>query len=176
MGAILGTPVLLSELYREPIRKAFRVGKIPLWATAAGELMAGFVHLFIVAIIIFLAAPKLYGAELPSNLLLYFGATAFYILVSLCVGLLLGMCVSGAKLTMISQLIFLPSLLLSGMMFPADMLPKAVATAGRIFPATQIIRLTTSESASFAMFLPMVVILVIIIVAITLRLKQLQRV
>ena len=55
---------------------------------------------------------------------------------SLSAGCALGLCVkSQAKLTMISQLLFLPSIMLSGIMFPAGMLPEALQTAGKMFPA-----------------------------------------
>ena len=36
---------------------------------------------------------------------------------------------------MISQLFFLPSIMLSGIMFPADLLPRAFAAAGKLLPA-----------------------------------------
>ena len=41
-----------------------------------------------------------------------------------------------AKLTMTAQLVFLPSIMLSGIMFPMDLLPGFLETAGRIFPAS----------------------------------------
>ena len=42
---------------------------------------------------------------------------------------------SQAKLTMAAQLVFLPSIMLSGIMFPASLLPGPLEGAGRIFPA-----------------------------------------
>ena len=36
---------------------------------------------------------------------------------------------------MISQLVFLPSIMLSGIMFPLTLLPKALSLTGKIFPA-----------------------------------------
>ena len=41
-----------------------------------------------------------------------------------------------AKLTMIAQLVFLPSIMLSGIMFPIDLLPDFLKMTGRIFPAS----------------------------------------
>ena len=37
---------------------------------------------------------------------------------------------------MISQVFFLPSVMLSGIMFPSSMLPGALQTVGKVFPAT----------------------------------------
>lgn len=43
---------------------------------------------------------------------------------------------------MIAQLIFLPSIMLSGIMFPIEMLPKALEVAGQIVPTAWGFRLT----------------------------------
>ncbi len=37
---------------------------------------------------------------------------------------------------MIAQLVFLPSIMLSGIMFPIDLLPDFLETVGRVFPAS----------------------------------------
>ena len=172
MGALLGTPMLLSELCTAPIKKAYRVGGIPLWAVAAGEFLSGFVHLSIMAAVIFFAAPPLFHAERPQNLPLYVGTLALFVTVSLVIGLLLGLLLRGPKLTMISQLIFMPSLLLSGMMFPVTMLPKAVADAGQILPASQMLLLTASSSENFW---PLAGILAAALLLVALRLWRMER-
>ena len=49
---------------------------------------------------------------------------------------MLGLAVkSQAKLTMAAQLVFLPSIMLSGIMFPSSLLPGPLEGAGRVFPA-----------------------------------------
>lgn len=61
---------------------------------------------------------------------------AIYITVSLSIGSILGLVVKNqAKLTMIAQLVFLPSIMLSGIMFPIDLLPGFLETIGCMFPA-----------------------------------------
>ena len=60
-----------------------------------------------------------------------------YIIVALGIGGVLGLVVkNSAKLTMVSQLVFLPSIILSGIMFPINLLPKFLIVIGRIFPAS----------------------------------------
>ena len=64
------------------------------------------------------------------------GKAHIYILVSLSIGSVLGLTVKNqAKLAMIAQLLFLPSIMLSGIMFPIDLLPDFLESIGRIFPA-----------------------------------------
>ena len=86
--------------------------------------------------ILLLLAPAVFGAAVPGSLPHYFAALAVYIAVSLGIGCVLGLTVkSQSKLTMAAQLIFLPSIMLSGILFPADLLPDFLKTAGKLFPA-----------------------------------------
>ena len=84
--------------------------------------LSAFVHLTISCAIILLLAPILFEAALPKQLPFFFLALAIYIIVSLSIGSILGLAVkSQAKLTMTAQLVFLPSIMLSGIMFPAGL-------------------------------------------------------
>lgn len=50
---------------------------------------------------------------------------------------------------MIAQLVFLPSIMLSGIMFPAGLLPDFLETIGRIFPASWGYRLMVDNGFEF---------------------------
>ena len=99
-------------------------------------VLSAFVHLIMTCMAIVLLAPILFKASLPSQLPLFFLALAIYIFVSLSIGSILGLTVNNqAKLTMIAQLVFLPSIMLSGIMFPITLLPDFLQAIGRLFPA-----------------------------------------
>ena len=99
-------------------------------------VLSAFVHLIMTCIVILLLAPILFKASLPNQLPLFFLALAIYIFVSLSIGSILGLTVNNqAKLTMIAQLVFLPSIMLSGIMFPSNLLPDFLQAIGRLFPA-----------------------------------------
>lgn len=137
MGAFLGAPAPLIELYGSEMKKAYKVGGIPLWTAAAGNLISGLIHLMIMSAFIYLIAPVAFDAKVPVSAGNYFVTLAVFITACLSIGTLIGLFVkSSSKLTMISQIIFLPSIMLSGIMFPADMLPQALQGIGKIFPAT----------------------------------------
>lgn len=90
----------------------------------------------ITCVMIVLLAPVLFEATLPVQLPIFFFALAIYIIVSLSIGSILGLIIKNqAKLTMIAQLVFLPSIMLSGIMFSIDLLPDFLEMIGRIFPA-----------------------------------------
>lgn len=160
MGATLGAPVPLMELYGSEIKKAYKVGGIPLCVALINNFISAFVHLFIMSFIIFIVAPLAFDAQIPTNLVLYFLSLAFFIIISLAVGTVLGLLIKNtSKLTMASQFIFLPSIMLAGIMFPVNMLPKVLENVGKIFPATWGFKLMTSESFDIKLIIPLVVIL-----------------
>lgn len=137
MGAILGTPIPLTEVFGSDIKKAYKVGGIPLWTAIVNNFISGFIHLSIMSVVIFILAPIIFDAKVPENIPLYFISLLVFIAVCLLVGTVLGLLVKSiSKLTMTCQVIFLPSILLSGIMFPSDMLPKVLQIAGKVLPAT----------------------------------------
>ena len=137
MGAMIGLPPSLAEIYGSDIRKMYKANGVPLYLGLVSVFLSAFIHLLIMSGIIYLTAPVLFHAELPANLPSYFGSLAVFIAVSLSVGSVLGLLVkSQAKLTMFSQLLFLPSIMLSGHHVP-----------GRVVAAdSDICRKTASRS------------------------------
>ena len=88
------------------------------------------------SVIICVAAPFAFDAALPASLPQYACSLAVLIAVSLSIGSVLGLAVRNqARLTMISQLFFLPSIMLSGILFPIDLLPRFFEMLGKLFPA-----------------------------------------
>ncbi len=137
MGAFIGLPPSLLETYGSDIKKVYKANGVPIYLGLVTMFLSAFVHLMISCVMIFLLAPILFGAALPGQLPPFFFALGIYILVSLSIGSILGLIVKNqAKLTMIAQLVFLPSIMLSGIMFPIDLLPDFLEAVGRIFPAS----------------------------------------
>ena len=136
MGAFIGLPPSLIETYESDIKKCYKANGVPLYLGVVTMFISAFIHLMITCIVILLLAPVLFKATLPANFPLFFISLAIYIIVSLSIGSILGLTLKNqAKLTMIAQLLFLPSIMLSGIMFPIDLLPKFLTIIGRIFPA-----------------------------------------
>ena len=137
MGAFIGIPPSLVETYGSDIKKVYKANGVPLYLGLVTMFLSAFVHLMITCIIILLLAPILFDAALPTHFPSFFLALAIYIIASLSIGSVLGLIIKNqAKLTMIAQLVFLPSIMLSGIMFPNDFLPKFLELIGQIFPAS----------------------------------------
>ena len=136
MGAFIGLPPSLIEVYGSDINKVYKANGVPVYLGLITMFLSAFVHLIIACAVIVLLAPVLFKAILPAQLPIFFFALAIYIIVSLSIGSILGLIIKNqAKLTMVAQLVFLPSIMLSGIMFPIDLLPGFLETTGHIFPA-----------------------------------------
>ena len=136
MGAFIGLPPSLIETYGSDIKKIYKANGVPVCLGLVTMFISAFIHLMITCIVIVLLASILFEAALPTQLPFFFLALAIYMIVSLSIGSVLGLTIKNqAKLTMTAQLVFLPSIMLSGIMFPIHLLPEFLEMTGRIFPA-----------------------------------------
>jgi ABC-2 type transport system permease protein len=176
MGSALGTPLPLIEHYGSDIHKAFQVGGIPSWVEVVYNFLSGFAHLLIVAIIISVFAPMAFGAGYPtSNVTVVVGLLVF-LSTSVLLGCLFGLLVkSTAKLTLLSQAVFLPSVLLTGIMFPSSFLPDFLGKLAMVLPATWGFKALTSPRFDFSLLWPLLLMDAICIIAIIFRLKNIQK-
>ena len=136
MGAFLGLPPSLVEIYGSDIKKIYNANGVPVYLGLLTMVFSAFVHLMMTCIVILLLAPILFKAILPTQLAIFLLSLTIYIIVSLSIGCILGLTLKNqAKLTMLAQLVFLPSIMLSGIMFPISLLPDFLQVIGHVFPA-----------------------------------------
>ena len=136
MGAFLGLPPSLVEIYGSDIKKIYNANGVPIYLGLLTMILSAFVHLMMTSIVILLLAPILFKAILPTQLAIFLLSLTIYIIVSLSIGCILGLTLKNqAKLTMLAQLVFLPSIMLSGIMFPISLLPDFLQVIGHVFPA-----------------------------------------
>lgn len=134
--------------------------------------LSAFVHLMITCVVIVLLAPVLFEATLPIQPSVFL-ALAIYVIVSLSIGSVLILTVKNqAKLTMIAQLVFLPSIMLSGIMFPIDLLPDFLKAIGHIFPASWGYRLMLDNGFCFENLWYIIVIIFAAVIVCRIVLKK----
>lgn len=137
MSALIGLPPSLGEVYGGEIKKVYKANGVPLCLGVVTQFISSFIHTLIVCLIIFTVAPFAFKAQLPTNLPLYFCSLIILLCVTLAIGCIIGLLVkSQAKQTMVAMIVFLPSIMLSGIMFPTTMLPEFMQYLAYIFPAT----------------------------------------
>lgn len=173
MGAFIGLPPSLIETYGSDIKKMYKANGVPIYLGLVTMFISAFVHLMITCIVIVLLAPVLFDATLPTQFPYFFLALAMYIIVSLSIGSVLGLIVKNqAKLTMIAQLVFLPSIMLSGIMFPIDLLPDFLESIGSFFPASWGYQLMLDGGFCFENLWYLIVVFIVAIIVCWIVLKR----
>lgn len=146
MGTSIGSPQPIADVFTTDIKKGYQVSNIPLGSVVLVNYISAFVHMLIVSCIIIFSAPLIFQTAIPTSLSFWIGLV-LYIITSVFIGSCLGVLVkSSSKLTMISQVVFLPSMMLSGIMFPNNMLPDVFQTISKLFPATWGFELMCSKT------------------------------
>lgn len=142
MSAFLGLPQTLVKARENGILQAFRVAGIPSWSMPLSAIIISLLHIMIVACIILLTAPFIFSASLPSNIALHLFSVALIALASEALGVLLSCFVKKqSTLPLAGQLLFMPTIMLTGIMFPMNILPEPMQMIGWILPASQGMRL-----------------------------------
>ena len=115
--------------------------------------------------IITITAPLLFKAPAPVNWLNYALAFAALAFAMASISVLIGVVSPNSRVTVLySQIFFIPSILLAGMMFPYEMLPDTVGKIARLLPATQAMNafkgLAMGAAADFDPWMSVIVLLV----------------
>lgn len=164
MGSFIGLPPSLVEIYSSDINKVYKANGVPLYLGLVLTNISAYIHLFIMSILLYITAPIFFHAEIPEHPGIYFASLTIFIAVSLCIASIIGLAIKDqAKTSMISIIVFLPSVMLSGIMFPIELLPKAFERIGKVFPASWGYKLMADHTIRFENLLPLFIILTLAI-------------
>ena len=78
MGALIGLPPSLVEIYGSDIKKMYKANGVPLYFGLIPALLSTFLHLMLMSAVIYLTAPPAFGAAAPADPAAYFGALAVF--------------------------------------------------------------------------------------------------
>jgi len=136
-GMLLGLPGPLVEAREAGIYRNYRVHGIPAAAVLSLPALSTMVHVLAAAAIITATAPYLFQAPPPVN---WAGFVFVSLLTSLTyagLGVLVAVISSSSRVTIFwSQLLYLPTMLIGGVMFPSELLPESLRRAGLLLPST----------------------------------------
>lgn len=135
-ATMMGLPIALVTAHKG-IFRSYKINGVPAISILTIPSLTTGLHLLIAAAIITLSAPFLFDAPLPGNWL-YF-VLIFAVMAIDCVGIsvLIGVVSPNSQMAILwSQLIFVISILLGGLMIPNSMLPATARIFSRLLPAT----------------------------------------
>ena len=134
---LLGIPDPLVKAREDGIFRSYRINGIPSSSILAVPAITTSIHLLIVALIITFTAQPLFDAPLPNNWLTFAVVILATMVAMVGLSVLIGVVSPSTSFQlMISQIIFIPSMLVGGLMLPYDILSGAAQMLARIFPAT----------------------------------------
>jgi ABC-2 type transport system permease protein len=134
---LLSLPDPLINARRAGIFRSYWINGVPASSILTIPLLSAFFHLVVIGIIITISASLLFQAPLPINWLSYI--LIFIVTIFACggLGLLIGVVSSSSQMTvLLGQLIFLPSMLIGGLMMPASILPPVLAKFSLLLPTS----------------------------------------
>jgi ABC-2 type transport system permease protein len=152
---LLGIPDPLVTARENGIFRSYKINGVPSSSILTIPGLTTSLHLAIVTVIITVSAPLLFDAPAPVNWLNYVLVAAA--LAAACAGIsvLIGVISASSRTTVLwSQMIFIPSMLLGGLMLPYSMLPEAAGKLAMLLPATHAMNafngLAMGQEAAFS--------------------------
>ena len=136
-GSILGLPNPLVEMREAGVFRSYKINGVPAISILIVPVLSTIFHTLIVSAVIFLTAGPLFGGVAPVKTIPFVLITLLVAFNFGAIGALIGVISTNSRATVLwSQLIFLPSMLIGGMMVPISMLPAAAQPLTALLPSS----------------------------------------
>jgi ABC-2 type transport system permease protein len=136
-NTLLGLPNPVVDAREAGIFRSFKINGVPALSIVSIPVLTSFLHIVLVSLVIALTAGPFFKAGIPSDwgsFTLIFLVTSFTMS---SLGMLIGVISPNSRLIVLfSQSIFLPSMILGGLMIPSDMLPPGLYRISLLLPTT----------------------------------------
>ena len=137
-STLLGLPNPLVESRLAGIYRSYKINGVPAVSILSIPMLTTVVHALIASAIVALTAGPLFKGDTPVNWLNLVLITLLAAFTCGSLGALIGVVSKDARTTVLwSQLIFLPSMLIGGLMVPLEALPEFIQPLSMLLPTTQ---------------------------------------
>jgi ABC-2 type transport system permease protein len=137
ISTLMGMPnpmVLNKEM---GVYRSYKIYGVPLKSVFIIPVVSTMIHITIVSLIILGTATVFFKASLPHDFFSFFGVYLVVLFAFTGLGALIAVCSPNGRLTvLLAQLVFLPSMLLGGVMMPSSVLSTTVQKAALLLPTT----------------------------------------
>jgi ABC-2 type transport system permease protein len=141
-STMMGLPGPIVEAREAGVFRSYKIHGVPEYSILVIPALTTLLHMVILTLIIVVTAPLLFQAPLPTNWLGFIGAFLLMVLACAGIGLLLGVIATTSRTTiMLGQAVFLPSMLIGGLMFPSNLLPPTLGKIALLLPTTHAMNL-----------------------------------
>jgi ABC-2 type transport system permease protein len=157
-SVLLSLPSALVEARESGVFRSYRINGVPSASILATPVIGAFVHMIVVSVVISFAGARLFGGAVPASVPGFIAAALMAFLTYAAIGLLIGVAAGNSNVSiLVSQLLYIPSILLGGIMVPTSLMPNAFRRIGLLLPAAHSMRVFNGlafggpfPSASFA--------------------------
>lgn len=137
VSTLLGLPGPLVESREAGIYRSFKINGVPVFSILIIPSLSTIFHALIVSVIIAVTAAPLFDGAVPVSWLNFALITLLIAFTFGGLGMLIGVVSTSSRSTVLwSQLIFLPSMLIGGVMMPLSFLPESVLPIAGLLPST----------------------------------------
>jgi ABC-2 type transport system permease protein len=135
-ATMLGLPDYVVTARESGIFRSYKINGVPAGHILLVPILTTILHLSVVSAIIVGTAAVFFKAPLPVNWFAFLGVFLASAAACSALGVLIGVISPSSRVTVLwSQLIYLPSMLIGGLMIPYTLLPAATQSFARLLPA-----------------------------------------
>jgi ABC-2 type transport system permease protein len=144
-STLLGLPDPIVTAREAGIYRSYKIHGMPKLSILIIPVLTTILHTLIVSVLIVITAPFLFQAVLPTDWLSFIAAYMLMAFACASLGLLIGVAAPSSRMTvMLAQAVFLPSMMIGGLMFPAHMLPDGLRKLALLLPSNHAINVMNS--------------------------------
>ena len=137
-GPLLGLPGPLVEAREAGIYRSYRINGVPAASAVGVPTLTTALHSLVVAVIVAVTGAPLFGGTPPSSWIAFAAVTLLTVSTFSAIGALIGVISANSRATVLwSQLVFLPSMLIGGLMIPLALLPPSMLLAAALLPSAR---------------------------------------
>ncbi|NLN20131.1 MAG: ABC transporter permease [Firmicutes bacterium] len=136
-GVIMGLPTPLVEAREAGVLRSFRVNGVRSGNLIAVPALANALHVCLVALIICVSAPLIFHVPAPADWPMFILVFLVTVLTNCGLATLIGVLAPGGQMAVLwQQLLFVPAMVLSGLMVPLSIVPAWGRRLALLLPAT----------------------------------------
>jgi ABC-2 type transport system permease protein len=144
-STLLALPGSFVHARETGVFRSYRINGVPSGSIIAVPVIGVAAHMAVVAAVIAVAGVRLYSGSPPASIAGFVAAGLLSYAAYAGLGVLIGVAAASDNASMlIAQLIYIPSILLGGLMMPASILPPALQRVSLLLPATHAMRVFES--------------------------------
>jgi len=141
-AALLNLPSVLVGARESGVFRSYRINGVPAASILSIPVLGTAVHMLIVAVIVSMAGARIFNGAAPAAAAGFVLAAVLSYAAYAGIGVLIGVAAgSGTASILIAQLIYIPSIILGGLMVPTSILPGALQRISFLLPATHCMAL-----------------------------------